>query len=325
MPVFYAKCPLNNNDDKTMPFVVGGAEDLQTPMLCKACGMQAFAADSDKDPRTGNFAVTLNWGRNVVKDSKGAAMFDESMLDGYTVQIVNDKGVALSTKIGNEQIVVMKKSFTGTACCNPTAYSVSVKGAWPAGGSAFTIKPWKATAGETFILPIGSVTGAFTDVTTGSMNLVAMDTTFGGMTEGHAKSMADNPNNKDIVATALVAAANGKFTKDQVYVTKVAAKKSARRLAESAARKLSGWQVDTSYEVLLAASETFAITDLNTTALSASIEAQAGVKVGEVKTTIDATKSMVLDGDDSPITGAATRNGVLVSFFALLLALKVIA
>jgi hypothetical protein len=272
-------------------------------------------ANSDLDPSTSKFWVELKWGRNLVQ-TPGAetAGFNEDMITGYEVHIVNTKGAYVSMAT-TDRVPAKKWS---TDCCSSDAYSVSIQGNWPAGGYAFRIVPYQemmiAGSMERFTMPIGTITDPFIDNTAGSARVVIGSVVLKNMSQADAVEFATHPDSKAIMRKSIAAAdKEKKITEKNVIIKKLTAEEgnaTVRRLGR--ARRLEGtWTVRADYEVMLApdSSQTIDENWLNTTALTETVNTEStkagmDISVGSADVLPPTVDSIA--GDDAIVTGAAS-------------------
>jgi hypothetical protein len=289
--------------------------------------MVEFSATSDLDPRDGYYWVNLAWGHNVMKTADGAMMLDEgSFITGYGVNIVDQYGTVLETT------TVDVPAMGGmVSCCSANQYITSVSGKIPAAASAaisFMIVPYHGSGDTKVMLPIGTMTSALVDVQTGSATEVEQSVSLKGMTQADAIAFTTSAAAKGVMVTSIVASfADSKITAQNVIITKLEAKETAtRRLGEG--RRLSGWQVDCNYKILLPADYTGQITkdSVNVETLKNTVVSEYQEETGNTITvgTVDVSEPVTTTVTDAgATTGAAhrTMGHCLLSFFALALAL----
>jgi len=319
-----------------MPFLVAPLDSqgagAQAPVRCQACNVQKLDGSSDLDPATSKFWVELKWGRNLVKqaglvNSAGLEIptFNEDMITGYEIHIVNTKGayVAMAT---TERVPAKKWS---TDCCTSDAYSISIQGNWPAGGYAFMIVAYQEIGSgatmERFTMPIGTITDPFVDNTAGTARVVIGSVVLKNMSQADAVEFATHPDSKAIMRKSIAAAdKEKKITEKNVIITKLTAKEATatvRRLGKS--RRLEGtWTVQADYEVLLAADSSQTIDEnwLNTTALTDSVNTEstkAGMDITVGGADVLTPTVDTITGEDALVTGAASSVARLLLPLAL--------
>lgn len=289
--------------------------------------MAPFTATSDLDPRAEYYWVNLAWGHNFVKTAGGATMLDEgSFITGYTVKVVDQYGDAKAATI-----VDVPATGGMVDCCYSNQYTVSIAGKFPVGADRFMIVPYHGSGDAKTYMPLGTITAKLVDIATGSATEVVQSLAMLGMTQADATAFVDNPASKQVMVKGVVAAiADSKITKDNVIVTKLEARETAaaRRLGESKGRRLSGWQVNAQYKILLPADYTGTITadSVNKEVLKATVtteyqkETGSAITVGSVTVTEPVTTTVTDDGGSA--TGAAhpSTGNCLFSFLALALA-----
>jgi len=274
MPVFAVKCPANNADATTQPFIIitkdANTGEFFKPMKCQACSSVPLTDTSDMDPEAGKYWVNLQWGRNAMGDA-----YDEGSISGYEIHIVDAKGVAVE----NTKVRMPAKDFSGaSACCNPSVYSLAVSGTWPATGVAFMIVPYQLIMGGVavgqYVLPFGTMTLPLVDVTSGTMQTVEGVATFSGMSQAGATQLFQNPSRDVILTNGIVASdVEKKITAGNVRITSVKIKNPTRRLAQGEKRRLAdNYGLDVGYKLLLPEGYVFTATSLNTTKMKSTIE-----------------------------------------------------
>lgn len=120
------ECPVDNNITASEPLLVEGDVTIN----CQICDMAAFQYN-DSDNRPGIFAVSLEFGPNVLD-----GMIDETIVTGYLVYLVDN----CSRQLGDYVAVVEKQATSvGEICCQRNAYSVDIVAVLPENVSAHDV------------------------------------------------------------------------------------------------------------------------------------------------------------------------------------------
>jgi len=305
-PTFTLKCPMNNGDAKTMPFIVSTGTDK--PMQCQACGITPTM--TDLDPRPGMYQVELKFGRNAI----GANILEAS-ITGYHIHAINEAGVSLAT-VGS----VPRQDFGASTCCDPAAYSVVVsngKETMPETMWGFKIVPYQVMSGKTYdIAPFGTITGQFNDLVVGTANVVEAVMMLTNMSQADARSLIDNPDYNVIMSKAIMEGSTGITMAMIVMGIPTLIQPTTRRLGD---RRLAGnFGVNSPYTLILPSTVTFTKESIDADKFKKSVQTQAGVVVGSI--TVAEPKIVIVD--TAPISGDARPmcGNVLFSFLALVIA-----
>lgn len=312
---FKMKCPKLNHGNATMPFLVRDAGG-KSPVRCQACGTTPLTRDNDMDPTPKKYWVKLQWGMNMIKP-EGGASFYEKYISGYHIVIVDENGL----QVADTGFRTPKMEFL-SSCCDPKAYSITVRGDWPETGHSFMILPYQLKMGKEYRMPMGTMI-KFDDKMEGQITSVKGSLTMKNMTQADAVEFANHPDSKKIVQKGIVAAdTEGKLKEDNVVVTALTAMLGSRRL--STARLLQGlWSVKADYEIILPTGYSeFTASSLNSTALLDTIQKEANksgmnITVGE----IEVADPVVSEVGEAIITGAASPMAGIFFSVALALAL----
>jgi hypothetical protein len=313
-------CPANNNDPTTVPYLKN-----TTQFKCQACRL---TVSSDLDPNAGTFRVNLVFGNNYHRDS-GA--YSEANIAGYKVYLVAQDGILA----GRASFADVTASGQPTSCCNEDAYVATVVGSWSSSiengaGGYFEIVPYTMIGNEKVDMPLGTMTGKVSDVSTGTavkveqrVNLV--------MSEAHATAMATDSSYDPVIIKAIVAALNDSRYLDEYFsiISKIAQAVAGGRRLDSNGRGLvahATYELKVNYEALLPSSVPV-ITDtaINTTKLLEAVNtesAKAGIPVTVASATAEAVTTTNVGTGSTPTDGAHRVAGsIFASFAAMLLVL----
>jgi len=290
---------------------------------CKTCALSSSVNFFNK--QTGEFAVSLKWGQNMLSSGSIFETFDAYkvlMVDKYG----NSYGVVGSTGV---------KKGLSTSCCSPEAYHLTVSGSWPAGATHFMVVPFTqyTTISPPFMMPIGAMV-AFSDVSTGSVTTVKSKVNLNFGTKASATAYAYDERSKGITANGIAAGTEG-VEPENVIVTKLSlVVGTSRRLFEdSSFRRLATYKVVADFTIYVA--DTYTGPDLTAASvdaakLIASVNQQAtaqGMSVTVASATVDAVVTEVVAGGTDGPDGTETTGGadsaaisilaLVVGFFAV--------
>jgi len=280
-------------------------------VLCKACGLGSKTVD-DKDPSSGKFIVSLQWGALMKQDDSWSThKFVGNVFDTYKIFMVDDYGAQYGGEAG--AIGVPLSSTRKTDCCNPNEYSTQISGTWPAGATRFMIVP--AHSGTPFTLPMGVMTNKFTDKTTGPARTIhESSTTFD---VANPEAFMQSVDRFQIMQKSLAASMKDIET-EHILVTMI-----KWLQGETEGRRLAEGSIKVDFKVILPASSTIKFTQatIDVTKLSAAIVKQAAT-TGLV---VEVTKVPTVAAITTKVTGGETVTGAASSMAGSALAALIVA
>eukprot|EP00933_Yihiella_yeosuensis_P028610 TRINITY_DN22448_c0_g1_i2.p1 TRINITY_DN22448_c0_g1~~TRINITY_DN22448_c0_g1_i2.p1 ORF type:complete len:857 (+),score=108.32 TRINITY_DN22448_c0_g1_i2:238-2808(+) len=246
---------------------------------CKVCSFSSFF---DEAEAFGQISGTVHWGPNQIGNE-----IDESMLDGYSVRLVDCCG-AVHTEIG-KTFKVLSRPPEKTACCDPRAYSLSFGPiARPQDVVSIMISPFQGghellggvlipiadstptpTTSSTTTLTTSTVTRTIITIVTTTRTKTTFTTTSSttiytpvsvtirgclGMNVSDPMAFVAVPDAQKAIAEVLAAACGPKVTTSMIKVNlKLGSRCSSRRLqaAMSQRRLDSGGQVTANYVIVI--------------------------------------------------------------------------
>jgi hypothetical protein len=151
-----------------LPFLIQSATNGNGDIQCSVCN--GLGTSADLDPRNKEYRVTITFGRlDQTPTGDGVDKISEDLeaggsITGYKVYMTDQYGRVQGVQLAEVPALYATKATK--TCCNPTEYSVTVKGAQPSALQTmfFMVVPYQTTAAKTFILPLGPVSDGVADV-----------------------------------------------------------------------------------------------------------------------------------------------------------------
>lgn len=309
MPTFTLKCPANNGDDTTKPFV----QKADTPLKCSAC---AVSVEADAGPSKSQYQTRLKFGNNAVVGGK----FNEAIITGYAIHITDADGKVV------KDTGVKVPAVGSVDCCQPELYNVFLSGDWPANAAMFAIVPYvgikngSSSSEAHFLLPVGTGYVNFTDEGF-SAKKVKQNFSLGGMDLASANRLMNDAKSDEILVAGVVAAmkaGGAEVTEPMVKVVEGSKKvtlEASRRLRSAERRLQSKYTLEFQTEATVPAAMEIDADTVTPASLIAAVNAAAKEKAGFNPNILSANVSTpevgAIIGDTSEgsaATGAAYRD-----------------
>jgi hypothetical protein len=287
-----------------LPFLKSNTKDIQ----CSVCNGAnpangKLSTSADLDPRNKEYRVTITFGRlDQTPTGDGVDKISEDLeaggsITGYKVYMTDQYGRVQGVQLAEVPALYATKATK--TCCNPTEYSVTVKGAQPSALQTmfFMVVPYQTTAAKTFILPLGPVSDGVAD--------------FQGSATGPSAKTIPGSISFDVEGAAAIQALKNDLAKAFIIAKQIIAESTPASIlasmieileilfsAAGGGRRLQeGQKITINFEVFVPADSdaTFEASDIDSTTFTTRLAETVEEVLGE---TISVTSALTVDVQD---------------------------
>jgi hypothetical protein len=289
-----------------LPFLIQSATNGNGDIQCSVCN--GLGTSADLDPRNKEYRVTITFGRldqnpagsNTDKISEDLAQ--DVSITGYKVYMTDQYGRVQGGELAEVPALYANKATK--TCCNPTEYSVTVKGAQPSALQTmfFMVVPYQTIpasgdmSAKTFILPLGPVSDGVADVV--------------GSATGPSAKRIPGSISFDAGGAAAIQALKNDLPKAFIIAARIIAESTPAEISASMIEILSilfsaaggrrlqdGEKITINFEVFVPADSdtTFEASDIDSTTFTTRLAETVEEVLGE---TISVTSALTVDVQD---------------------------
>jgi len=255
------KCPAGNT-------VAGASPDFAEANIvkCKVCGASVSA---DKYPVAGKVWFTITFG--ALFDDSATPAVKEAEVEKYEVEVLDDKKRPIDVAAGTLVATPVDAAVSGkysTSCCQSDLHMLKVVGTMPATMKYLMVVPVKSGK----VLPSGYITGALSDVATGTAveNNGTVTLKFASAAAA-AAALADSKIHVTIINALAATIANVEAS--DIHINGITVGTSRRLLESANERRLSSAHLIVDYTILY--SGTLTASDISAATLLDEFKAAA--------------------------------------------------
>jgi len=286
-----------------LPFLTSSSVTNTKDIQCSVCNGAdpangKLSTSADLDPRNKEFRVTITFGRLDQNPDKISEVVDNDPITGYKVYMTDQYG---RVERELEQVPALYANKPTKTCCNPTDYSVTVKGAQPSALQTmfFMVVPYQTIGQKTFILPLGPVSDEVADFqgsATDSAKRYPGSIAFDAEGAQAIQALKDDLPKAKMIAVRIIA----ESTPPEISASMIEIISIEFGGAGGGGRRLAGEKITINFEVFVPAGSdaTFAESDIDSTTFKTRLAETVEEVLGE---SIEVTSALTVNVDD-PIT-----------------------